>query len=102
MFSCGFEESRLTIVNPEALTLYLSKNDWQMNSGTLITYPSGEGKLIIVSDHARAKHIVYGKIDMLGVKTYTSYPLRFNFVAKDCTIPFIQRQLSPAVEVESR
>jgi hypothetical protein len=98
MFACALEESRLEIANPEALPSGLMVGSGQRTKASLVIFTSGDANLIIKEPDGVSR-ITRGKIDMLGVKKYSTYPLRFDFVADGVRVRFIQLALSPEIRV---
>jgi hypothetical protein len=96
--SCSVE-SNLRIANPEALSVLLTASDHlEPKSATLVTFTGLEAQLTIVANTGADK-VFRGHIDMLGVKTWTEYPVRVDFVMTNYRIRFIQPALSDTIRV---
>ncbi|SRR6266487_3647699 len=98
MSACALEESRLEVANPEALPSPLVVDSGRRMKASLVIFTSGDANLII-KEPGGVSRVTRGKIDMLGVKQYSTYPLRFDFVADEVRVRFIQLALSPEVRV---
>jgi hypothetical protein len=98
MSACAMEESRLEVSNPEALPSPLAIDSGGRTKASLVIFTSGDANLII-EEPGGVRRTIRGKIDMLGVKKYSTYPLRFDFVAAGVRVRFIQPALSPEVRV---
>jgi hypothetical protein len=98
MSACAIQESRLEIANPEALPSPLVSDSGRGTKASLVIFAGGDANLII-KEPAGVRRITRGKIDMLGVKKWSTYPLRFDFVADGVRVRFIQLALSPEVRV---
>jgi hypothetical protein len=96
--SCNVE-STLRISNPKALSSCAASGDnAEAKSATLVTFTDGRGEITVVTSRHTNK-VLRGRIDMLGVKTWTKYPLRFDFVMPNCRIHFIQPELANTINI---
>jgi hypothetical protein len=98
MSACAIEESRLEVSNPEALPSPLTIGSGGRTKAFLAIFTGGDANLVI-EEAGGVRRTTRGKIDMLGVKKYSTYPLRFDFVAAGVRVRFIQPALSPEIRV---
>jgi hypothetical protein len=98
MSACALEESRLEVANPEGLPSPLVLDSGRRTKASLVIFAGGDANLII-QEPTGVSRITRGKIDMFGVKKWSTYPLRFDFVADGVRVRFIQLALSPEIRV---
>jgi hypothetical protein len=95
--SCNVE-STLRIANPKSLSSCLPSSDTEPASATLVIFTDGRGQITVVTSR-QTNNVLRGQIDMLGLKTWTKYPIRFDFVMPNCRIHFIQPELSDTIKI---
>jgi hypothetical protein len=99
LISSCIVESTLRIANPKALSFCVPSGDnTEPMSATLVIFAGGQGTITVVTS-THTKKVLRGQIDMLGVKTWTKYPVRFDFVMSNCRIHFIQPELSDTIRI---
>jgi hypothetical protein len=97
--SCRLEESRLQISNPEALSPHLSILARATPKSAALVIFTGEKAELSVEDNNGVTQLLKGRIDMMGLKTWTKYPIRFNFRADSLIVSFVQNEASNQISI---